>query len=397
MIHSKERIYNPHEDDQAQMKGSNIPTLDKTSRNSQSPSSNRSLMKIQQSVHSYGEEDDSDRDPMDVIVPMKRRRSFLPTTAHSRSRCQSTENIFSSPGRQVKPTYPVFEIGDENGNDIFETNKLQLPAKRRNSFMAISLRGVSMSPKPSFKKTLVSYKTAKPPLLRALSYSASTDTCNTEISHSDHTRSTTSSPTSSSSDSQEQTGDQNVETESLMEANHFVSIFDLDKSSRSTVSSHNYSAEGGCLKERHETNMSLLRSMSLVVGMFLLHYVKVIGLTLNLRTILARIWMTLFDIMVEAVSITMELMSYAIPIILRLFETSMLWFVQQVYIRRVFILLYDTFKNRKKCDVAVDHLASTNEPISSPTEKGTRRPMRFLNVSKDTVRRKSIRIGSFKD
>jgi hypothetical protein len=275
----------------------------------------------------------------------------------------------------------------ENNNDNRDADKVQIPAKRRNSFMPITK--LSLSPKPGFKMSSISsvHKTARPPLLRTLSYTASTDTGNTEISQSDHTRSSTSTPA--------QNNDQNLETLSS-ETNRFANICDLDKSSTSTASLQTASVEDGCLKESHGKNMSFARSLSLVVGMFLWHYLKVIGLTLNLKTILVKIWMTLFDVLVGAVSISVELISYTIPIMVRLFETSMLWFVQQVYIRRIFVYLYEALKHRKKHDAVVEQTTPT-EPTLSPKEKISRRPMRFLSISKNTVRSRSVRVANCKD
>lgn len=367
---------------------------------SQSPTSTRSPLKMLRSVYSHYDEDNGGREPMTARVPMKRRRSFMPTTAHSRSSLRFNETTSSSPGMTYKPTCPVFEMDEENDKDNVETERSKVRAKRRNSFMPITLHGISLSPKPGVKKQSISslQQTAKPPFLRTLSFCASSDTCNTETDYSDHTRSTTGTPTSSSSDLQQQNDDQTIEAVSLMHNSHANTYFDVDISSSSTVSSRNACDEGSCLKETYETSMSLMRSVSLVVGMFLWHYMKAVGLllSLNLKRSLARIWMTLFDIVVEAISLTVELISYAIPIMLRLFETSMIWFVQQVYVRRVFIFLHDTFKHRKKSDDVADDTAN-NEPISCPTEKGNRRPIRFLYVSKETMRRRSIRVGSYTD
>lgn len=416
MLHSspEEMKLQAHDDDKCnyrtyltspkdQMKGSNIPAKEKTSYYSQSPTSTRLPLKILRSVYSCDEEDDCKKDNIQTVrVPLKRRRSFMPATAYSRSTFHSNGNTSSADERTFNLVCPVFERDGENCNENIETDKLHVPARRRGSFLPTALRGISLSPKPGFKKTSISsqIQVAKPPLLRTLSYSASTDTCNTETDYSDLTRSTTGSPTSSSSDSQQQIDEPPVATNSLKEAsNNNIFFFDLDKSSRSTFSTRNVCDDGGRLKERQETKMSFVRSLSLVVVMFVWHYMKVIGLTFNLRTIFAKIWMTLFDIVVEAVALVVELTSYAIPIILRLFETSMLWFVQQVYIRRIFIYLYNTFKNRKKVDAAVVDVdeTSSNEVTSNPTEKCNRRPIRFLYVSKDTARRRNIRVGSYKD
>lgn len=381
--HAEDRRKHPYNTD---LKTSNGAINEKEMFSSQSPKLTRSPLKILRPEYSFAEEVDSGRDPIRLRVPMKRRRSFMPATNQSRS-FRSNENTCSSPGRLVIPHSPIIEVDCENNNDNRDADKVQIPAKRRNSFMPITK--LSLSPKPGFKMSSISsvHKTARPPLLRTLSYTASTDTGNTEISQSDHTRSSTSTPA--------QNNDQNLETLSS-ETNRFANICDLDKSSTSTASLQTASVEDGCLKESHGKNMSFARSLSLVVGMFLWHYLKVIGLTLNLKTILVKIWMTLFDVLVGAVSISVELISYTIPIMVRLFETSMLWFVQQVYIRRIFVYLYEALKHRKKHDAVVEQTTPT-EPTLSPKEKISRRPMRFLSISKNTVRSRSVRVANCKD
>lgn len=401
-LHADDTCMNPnHAALRVRRKGSNYTMNERSSYESGSPTSTRSPLKILRPVSSYGQEDGTSKDPIAVRVPLKRRKSFMPITSHSNSILHSSENISGSSG-SCALACPVFELDDENDDSVAAAQ--QLPTRRRNSFMPSSLRGVSLSPKPVFKKQAIIQRKGMPPLLRTLSYNASTDTCNSETDHSDHTRSTTGTPTSSSSDLQQQ-DEQGVLSVldnmssacvSVMETNNIVNVFDIDKSTRSTVTAP---LTGVCVNEKYETKMSSQRSMSNVIGMFLWHYLKVIGLTLNLKTIIVRVWMTLFDIVIEAVSITVELMSYVIPITLRIFETSMLWFVQQVHIRRLFIFLYDTFKHRKNGDVDANIIDETtmNATISSPIEKSNRRPIRFLSISRDNGRKRSIRVGSYKD
>ena len=146
--------------------------------------------------------------------------------------------------------------------------------------------------------------------------------------------------------------------------------------------------------------MNVLPAVSLAVATFLWRYMKAIAATLNLQTATARIWTTLFDIVIEAVSIMVDVMSYALTIMLRIFEASMLWFMQQVYIRQAFIYLYNSFKNRRKSgeevvnEVDGDPTKTNELPLSPTTEKGNRRPMRFLIVPKDMVRKRSMRAGT---
>ena len=385
-------------------KGSSHPANEQSNCESGSLTSARSPLNNLRHVHSCHDEDHPREDPISVRVPMKRRKSFMPMTSHSRSSMNSCDTMRGYPRKAFQAACPVFELDDENDEDV--TVAQQLPTRQRTSFMQSALRGVSLSPKPAFQKQTISslQRKGKPPLLRTLSYNASIDTFNYETEHSNNTRSTASSPTSSSDLQQDEQSLESVldgtsnACVSLMETNKVVNFFDLDKSNRS-IKSPDVCDAGGWCKKKEETNMSFVRSISLIIGMFLWHHLKLIGLTLNLKTIIFRIWMTLFDIVIEAFSITVELISYAIPIALRIFETSMLWFVQQVHIRRLFIFLFDTFKHRKSIDVVVGTIdeTPTSESISNPIEKSNRRPIRFLCISKDNVRRKGIRVGNLKD
>ena len=346
-------------------------------------------------------------------VPIKRRKSFMPTT----DAFHANEDSLSSPanGRKVfRPTFAVIEMDGEKGTNIAEeASPLKSPSRRRNSFIPAALQGVSLSPKPALKKLTAStlQRRTKPPLLRTLSYSASTDTYATETDHSENTRSAASTPTStSSSDSQPISDEHSLENISenvegakfLTETpTHFDNAVGLYKSSRSTISPQNVDDVGGsCRKVKNETKMNVLPAVSLAVATFLWRYMKAIAATLNLQTATARIWTTLFDIVIEAVSIMVDVMSYALTIMLRIFEASMLWFMQQVYIRQAFIYLYNSFKNRRKSgeevvnEVDGDPTKTNELPLSPTTEKGNRRPMRFLIVPKDMVRRRSMRAGT---
>ncbi len=362
--------------------------------------------------HSNHQSPTSSRGPITARVPIKRRKSFMPTT----DAFHVDENSVASPtGRRrvFRPTFSLIEIDGENETNITEA-PLKSHTRQRNSFIPAALQGVSLSPKPALKKLTAStlHRKIKPPLLRTLSHSASTDTYNTETDHSDYTRSAASTPTSSSSNLQppppdehhlENVSEHAVAAKSFTETpSHIDNVVGLHKLSRWTIPPQNADHVGGGMMQKNETKMNVVPAASLVVATFLWHYVKAIGSTLHLPTVTARIWTTLFDIVIEAVLIMVDFMSYALTIMLRILEASMLWFLQQVYIRQVFIYLYNSFKNRRKSGEGVvnhvdDDPTKTNELPLSPTEKGYRRPMRFLIVPKDMVRVRSIRAGNCKN
>lgn len=64
--------------------------------------------------------------------------------------------------------------------------------------------------------------------------------------------------------------------------------------------------------------------------------------------VLSYLWYFFIDVLVYAFGVLLEVLSFALPIVLRVCESTMLFFVNQVYIRRMLVFLYETVKSRKK-------------------------------------------------
>jgi hypothetical protein len=353
-----------------------------------------------------------ENDTSTVRVPMKRKNPLRPAILRSTSSSHSNTNYYRSPLKMMNPSCSAVDEDDDDGDDAEQDHNVNdvvndVPIKRRNSFIPTALRGVTLSPKVVFGKPKVGLssssslsntnKRGKPPLIRNLSFSTSTDTWNTETDDSDNHRSLTNSPTSSASSSSASSNDVRQSNErSSIDTMLYDTTAGSSCSDRGDIQSFGQSCTKSSINyicsttNQNSKQISFVRSIISVVCMFFWHHLNKISTTFRMKAIITTVWMTLFDIMVEAVSISLEIISYVILVVLRIFETTMLWFVQQVYIRRMFIYLYETLKGRRKNhdnknDVVLD---DTNIVPTNSIDKGNRRPIRFLHVPKDIVRRR---------
>jgi hypothetical protein len=93
--------------------------------------------------------------------------------------------------------------------------------------------------------------------------------------------------------------------------------------------------------------------------------------------VLIYLWYFFIDALVYVVGVLLEVLSFALPIILRVCESTMLFFINQVYIRRILIFLYEIFKPRKK---RIDLEASdSNVNENVPKRYGRLRKLRIQN------------------
>lgn len=92
---------------------------------------------------------------------------------------------------------------------------------------------------------------------------------------------------------------------------------------------------------------------------------------------LSFLWYIFIDILVYLFSVLLEVLSFVIPIVLRACESTMLFFVNQVYVRRILIFLYEIFKPRKKLNEMEESDSSVDDNV--PKRYGRLRKLRLQN------------------
>jgi hypothetical protein len=92
---------------------------------------------------------------------------------------------------------------------------------------------------------------------------------------------------------------------------------------------------------------------------------------------LSFMWYFFIDVLVYMIGVLMEVFSFALPIVLRVCESTMLFFVNQVYVRRFLIFLYELFKPRKKMSEMEESNANISDNV--PKRYGRLRKLRIQN------------------
>lgn len=98
--------------------------------------------------------------------------------------------------------------------------------------------------------------------------------------------------------------------------------------------------------------------------------------------ILKFLWYFFIEVLVCVIGMVLEVLSVALPILLRVCENAMLLIVNQVYIRRALVFLYEIFKPKRKQDGTEDVASNPSLNGNVPRKYGRLRKLRVQNSGK---------------